>query len=61
MFEDAYKRQPHNEELALQTFYAYVRTGNWKAGQQVRGNCRFMNNDWHFGSACHQNEQAVLS
>ncbi|KAI0035924.1 N-acetyltransferase B complex non catalytic subunit-domain-containing protein [Vararia minispora EC-137] len=33
MFEDALKRQPQNEELALQTFYAYVRTGNWKSGQ----------------------------
>ncbi|KAI0322196.1 N-acetyltransferase B complex non catalytic subunit-domain-containing protein [Amylostereum chailletii] len=33
MFEDAYKRQPHNEELATQTFVAQLRTGNWKAAQ----------------------------
>ncbi|KAI0054150.1 hypothetical protein FA95DRAFT_1579189 [Auriscalpium vulgare] len=35
MFEDALKRQPGNEELAMQTFFANVRTGNWKAGQQL--------------------------
>ena len=35
MFEDAYKRQPQNEELAMQTFFAQLRTGNWKASQQV--------------------------
>lgn len=35
MFEEAYKRQPHNEELGFQTFFANVRTGNWKAAQQV--------------------------
>ncbi|KZP19497.1 hypothetical protein FIBSPDRAFT_920120 [Athelia psychrophila] len=35
MFENAYKQQPGNEELAAQTFFANVRTGNWKAAQQV--------------------------
>ncbi|KAH7922099.1 hypothetical protein BV22DRAFT_1037860 [Leucogyrophana mollusca] len=35
MFEDAYKQQPHNEELGAQTFFANVRTGNWKAAQQI--------------------------
>jgi hypothetical protein len=35
MFEDAYKQQPANEELGAQTFFANVRTGNWKAAQQV--------------------------
>jgi len=35
MFEDAYKRQPLNEELGTQAFYANVRTGNWKTGQLV--------------------------
>ncbi|TFY83713.1 hypothetical protein EWM64_g296 [Hericium alpestre] len=33
MFEEAFKRQPTNEELGMQTFFANVRTGNWKAGQ----------------------------
>jgi hypothetical protein len=35
MFEHAYKRQPANEELGAQTFFANVRTGNWKTAQQV--------------------------
>ena len=35
MFEDAYKQQPANEELGIQTFFANVRTGNWKTAQQV--------------------------
>jgi N-terminal acetyltransferase B complex non-catalytic subunit len=37
MFEEAYKAQPGNEELAAQTFFANTRTGNWKACQQVDG------------------------
>lgn len=36
MFENAYKQQPNNEELGAQTFFANVRTGNWKTAQQVR-------------------------
>jgi hypothetical protein len=36
MFENAYKQQPTNEELGAQTFFANVRTGNWKTAQQVR-------------------------
>jgi len=35
MFEEAYKKQPQHEELGMQTFFAIVRTGNWKAAQQV--------------------------
>ncbi|EGN93256.1 hypothetical protein SERLA73DRAFT_172175 [Serpula lacrymans var. lacrymans S7.3] len=35
MFDDAFKRQPHNEELGAQTFFANIRTTNWKAAQQV--------------------------
>ncbi|KAH7913728.1 N-acetyltransferase B complex non catalytic subunit-domain-containing protein [Hygrophoropsis aurantiaca] len=35
MFEDAYKQQPLNEELGAQTFFANVRTGNWKAAQLI--------------------------
>ncbi len=36
MFEEAYKQQPLNEELAAQTFSANVRAGQWKAAQLVR-------------------------
>lgn len=35
MFEIAYKQHPQNEDLGTQTFFANVRVGNWKAGQQV--------------------------
>jgi hypothetical protein len=35
MFEEAYKQQPNNEDLAAQTFFANVRILNWKAAQQV--------------------------
>ena len=35
MFDNAYKQQPTNEELGAQTFFANVRTGNWKVAQQV--------------------------
>jgi N-terminal acetyltransferase B complex non-catalytic subunit len=35
MFEEAYKQQPSNEDLAAQTFFANVRILNWKAAQQV--------------------------
>ncbi|THH20680.1 hypothetical protein EW146_g718 [Bondarzewia mesenterica] len=35
MFEEAFKRQPLNEDLGMQTFFANIRTGNWKAGQQL--------------------------
>ncbi|KAJ7219345.1 actin cytoskeleton organization protein [Mycena pura] len=35
MFEEAYKQQPTNEDLAAQTFFANVRILNWKAAQQV--------------------------
>ena len=35
MFEDAYKQQPLNEEYGAQTFFAHVRTANWKSAQQV--------------------------
>ncbi|KAJ7774915.1 actin cytoskeleton organization protein [Mycena metata] len=35
MFEEAYKQQPTNEELAAQTFFANARILNWKAAQQV--------------------------
>ncbi|KAH8106992.1 actin cytoskeleton organization protein [Cristinia sonorae] len=35
MYDNAYKQQPHNEDLATHVFIANVRTGNWKAAQQV--------------------------
>lgn len=44
MFENAYKQQPLNEELAAQTFFANVRTGNWKTAQQV---CSYDINEYH--------------
>jgi hypothetical protein len=36
MFEEAYKQQPANEELGVQTFFANVRASQWKSAQQVR-------------------------
>jgi hypothetical protein len=60
MFEEALKRQPQNEELAIQTFYAYVRTGNWKSGQLVRGiQVSYSIKSNHSSSARHQIEQAI--
>lgn len=35
MYEDAFRRVPHNEELGVQTFFALVRVGSWKTAQQV--------------------------
>ncbi|TDL21521.1 actin cytoskeleton organization protein [Rickenella mellea] len=35
MFDEAYKRQPTNEDLGAQSFFANVRAGRWKAAQQV--------------------------
>jgi N-terminal acetyltransferase B complex non-catalytic subunit len=35
MFDDAYKKEPMNEDLAFQTFFSNARVGNWKAAQQV--------------------------
>lgn len=35
MYEEAYKQQPHNEELAVQTFFANVRAFQWKSAQLV--------------------------
>ncbi|KAF5377028.1 hypothetical protein D9757_007708 [Collybiopsis confluens] len=33
MYEAAYKKQPANEELGAQTFFANVRASNWKSAQ----------------------------
>ncbi|KAF9227685.1 hypothetical protein BS17DRAFT_774157 [Gyrodon lividus] len=35
MFEEAYKQQPQNEEYGAQTFFAHMRTANWKSAQQI--------------------------
>ncbi|KIJ16949.1 hypothetical protein PAXINDRAFT_168389 [Paxillus involutus ATCC 200175] len=35
MFEEAYKLQPQNEEYGAQTFFAHMRTANWKSAQQI--------------------------
>jgi len=41
MFDNAYKQQPTNEDLGSQTFFANVRTGNWKTAQQVNFLCLY--------------------
>uniref|UniRef100_A0A8H7Y5Y3 Actin cytoskeleton organization protein n=1 Tax=Psilocybe cubensis TaxID=181762 RepID=A0A8H7Y5Y3_PSICU len=35
MFEDAFKKQPTNEELGQQTFFANVRANHWKSAHQI--------------------------
>jgi len=35
MFDEAFKKQPSNEDLGIQTFFANVRTSNWKSAHQV--------------------------
>jgi len=35
MFDEAFKKQPQNEDLGCQTFFANVRAGNWKSAHQV--------------------------
>lgn len=36
MFDEAFKQNPGNEDLGMQSFFANLRTSNWKIGQQVR-------------------------
>ncbi|KAG8902855.1 hypothetical protein FRB99_004017 [Tulasnella sp. 403] len=35
MFEEAFKKQPHNEELGAQTFMSMIRVGSWKSAQVI--------------------------
>lgn len=35
MFEEAFKKEPQNEDLAAQTFFANVRASRWNFAQQV--------------------------
>ncbi|KAG8891705.1 hypothetical protein FRC00_013243, partial [Tulasnella sp. 408] len=35
MFEDAFKKQPGNEELGAQTFMSHIRVGSWKNAQII--------------------------
>lgn len=35
MYDEAYKKQPGDEELGAQTFMANAKIGNWKVAQQV--------------------------
>ncbi|KAG8985282.1 hypothetical protein FRB90_004840, partial [Tulasnella sp. 427] len=35
MFEDAFKKQPANEELGAQTFMSHIRVGSWKNAQVI--------------------------
>ncbi|KAK0463946.1 actin cytoskeleton organization protein [Desarmillaria tabescens] len=35
MFEEAFKKEPTNEDLGAQTFLSNVRAGHWKSAQQI--------------------------
>lgn len=35
LYEDAFKKEPRNEELGSQTFMAMIRIGSWKTAQQL--------------------------
>lgn len=35
MFDAAFKKQPANEDLGIQTFFANVRANNWKSAHHV--------------------------
>lgn len=59
MFEEAYKKQPHHEDLGVQTFFAIVRTGNWKAAQQVWPIINVVSASYLRHAARHENVQAV--
>ena len=63
MFDNAYKQQPTNEELGAQTFFANVRTGNWKVAQQVRHlrlSRMWIFNQWPFIlTGSYQNAQTI--
>ena len=59
MFEEAYKKQPHHEDLGVQTFFAIVRTGNWKAAQQVQLMFDSVSTSHKKHTALHENAQAV--
>jgi len=59
MFEEAYKKQPHHEELGVQTFFAIVRTGNWKAAQQVWPVVNAIFASDRINAARHENAQTV--
>ena len=59
MFEEAYKKQPHHEDLGVQTFFAIVRTGNWKAAQQVCPVISIMPVSYQGHAARYENAQAV--
>ena len=59
MFEEAYKKQPQHEDLGVQTFFAIVRTGNWKAAQQVWLVINAVSTSYRRHPARHENAQAV--
>lgn len=46
MFEEAYKKQPTNEDLGCQTFFANVRANHWKAAHQARKSVIPITNCW---------------
>lgn len=63
MFEEAFKKVPTNEDMGAQTFFANIRTANWKSGQQVSNNVRdevFIYLNSRLGmSGCNTNVQAI--
>lgn len=59
MFEDAYKQQPLNEEYGAQTFFAHVRTANWKSAQQVHLSRLARIHLTSVTIGCHENAQTV--
>lgn len=59
MFEEAYKQQPLNEEYAAQTFFAHVRTTNWKSAQQVHFSTPVRIHPTYAIIGFHKNAQAV--
>ena len=52
MFEEAYKQQPTNEELAAQTFFANVRASNWKSAQQVCSHVLIQTRSTYVAATC---------
>ena len=42
MFEEAFKKEPTNEDLGVQTFLANVRAGHWKTAQQVGYDIKYL-------------------
>ena len=46
MYEEAYKKQPGNEDLGAQTFFANVRASHWKSAHNVRLSVAVVEGNW---------------